>query len=108
MGACAALIFPTTLSIITNAFPDRRERARAVGVWGAVTGLGVAIGPVTGGLLLAHYAWPSVFVALVPVALVAMVATAVFVPESRDPAGPGWIFPASHSRPAPSGCSSTP
>jgi EmrB/QacA subfamily drug resistance transporter len=85
MGACAALIFPTTLSIITNAFPDRRERARAVGVWGAVTGLGVAIGPVTGGLLLDHYAWPSVFIALVPVALVAMVATAVFVPESRDP-----------------------
>jgi EmrB/QacA subfamily drug resistance transporter len=85
MGACAALIFPTTLSIITNTFPDRRERARAVGIWGAVTGLGVAIGPVTGGLLLAHYDWPSVFVALVPVAVVAMAAAAVLVPESRDP-----------------------
>ena len=85
MGAFAALIFPTTLSIITNTFPDRRERARAIGIWGAVTGLGVAIGPVTGGLLLAHYSWPSVFLALVPVALVALVAAAVLVPESRDP-----------------------
>jgi EmrB/QacA subfamily drug resistance transporter len=85
MGACAALIFPTTLSIIANTFPDRRERARAVGIWGAVTGLGVAVGPVTGGLLLAHFSWPAVFVALVPVAVVAMVAAAVLVPESRDP-----------------------
>ena len=69
MGASAAVIFPTTLSIITNAYPDRRQRAKAIGVWGAVTGLGVAVGPVTGGLLLAHFGWPSVFVALVPVAL---------------------------------------
>ena len=85
MGMFAALIFPTTLSIITNTFPDRGERARAIGIWGAVTGLGVAIGPVTGGLLLAHYSWPSVFLALVPVALVALVAAAILVPESRDP-----------------------
>ena len=86
MGASAAVIFPTTLSIITNAFPDRRERAKAIGVWGAVTGLGVAVGPVTGGVLLAHFGWPSVFVALVPVALVAMAATWAWVPESSDPA----------------------
>src|SRR4051812_39589573 len=74
MGAFTALIFPTTLSIIANTFPARRERAGAIGIWGAVTGLGVAIGPVTGGLLLAHFSWPAVFVALVPVAVVAMVA----------------------------------
>ncbi|WP_041258720.1 MFS transporter [Pseudofrankia inefficax] len=86
MGAFAALIFPTTLSIITNAYPDRAERAKAIGVWGAVTGLGVAIGPVTGGLLLAHFWWGSVFVALVPVALVAAVLAFVLVPESSDPA----------------------
>jgi EmrB/QacA subfamily drug resistance transporter len=85
MGAFAALIFPTTLSIITNTFPNRSERARAIGIWGAVTGLGVAIGPVTGGLLLERYQWPAVFVALVPVALIAMAATFALVPESSDP-----------------------
>src|SRR6266536_335704 len=85
MGASAAVIFPTTLSIITNAFPDRGERAKAIGLWGAVTGLGVAVGPVTGGLLLAHFGWPSVFVALVPVALLAFAATWAWVPESSDP-----------------------
>ena len=85
MGASAAVIFPTTLSIITNAFPDRGERAKAIGLWGAVTGLGVAIGPVTGGLLLAHFGWPSVFLALVPVALVALAATWLWVPESSNP-----------------------
>jgi EmrB/QacA subfamily drug resistance transporter len=86
MGAFAAVIFPTTLSIITNTFPDRGERAKAIGIWGAVTGLGVAVGPITGGVLLAHFSWPSVFVALAPVALVAFVATLRFVPESSDPA----------------------
>ncbi|MGZ4582286.1 MAG: MFS transporter, partial [Nocardioidaceae bacterium] len=52
MGTFAALIFPTTLSVIRNAFEGRRERAAALGVWGAVVGVGVAAGPVTGGLLL--------------------------------------------------------
>jgi EmrB/QacA subfamily drug resistance transporter len=85
MGAFAALIYPTTLSIITNAYPDRRERAGAIGIWGAVTGLGVAVGPVTGGLLLAHFWYGSVFLALVPAALVAAIATAAIVPESRQP-----------------------
>jgi MFS family permease len=88
MGTFAALIFPTTLSVITNAFPDRWERAGAVGAWGAVAGLGVAVGPVLGGLLLREFSWPSVFVALVPVALVAAGAVFLVVPESRDPATP--------------------
>jgi len=87
MGAFAALIYPTTLSIITNAYPDRRERAGAIGIWGAVTGLGVAAGPVTGGLLLAHFWWGAVFLALVPVAVLAAGLAFVLVPESRDPAG---------------------
>jgi predicted MFS family arabinose efflux permease len=55
MGFFAALIFPTTLSIISNTFRERRERAAALGVWGAVVGIGVAAGPVTGGVLLEHF-----------------------------------------------------
>jgi EmrB/QacA subfamily drug resistance transporter len=86
MGACAAVIFPTTLSVITNAFPVRHERARAIGVWGAVTGLGVAVGPVCGGLLLSHFGWVSVFLALVPVSLVGLLAAWRWVPESSNPA----------------------
>lgn len=88
MGAFAALIFPTTLSVITNTFTDRGERAKAVGIWGAVTGLGVAVGPVVGGLLLSRFNWPSVFVGLVPVALLAAAVVWRVVPESRDPAAP--------------------
>jgi EmrB/QacA subfamily drug resistance transporter len=85
MGTFAALIYPTTLSIITNAYPDRKERAKAIGIWGAVTGLGVAVGPVSGGLLLAHFWYGSIFLALVPVAIIAAVATAFTVPESSEP-----------------------
>jgi EmrB/QacA subfamily drug resistance transporter len=88
MGTFAALIFPTTLAVISNTFPDRGERAKAVGVWGAVTGLGVAVGPVTGGLLLTWFSWPSVFLALVPVALLATAVVHRAVPESRDPDAP--------------------
>src|SRR3954462_15318740 len=89
MGTFAALIFPTTLSIISNTFRERRERAAALGIWGAVVGLGVAMGPITGGVLLEQFYWGSVFWALVPLALVTAVAAFLFVPESRDPSVPG-------------------
>ncbi|PWN02672.1 MFS transporter [Nocardioides silvaticus] len=88
MGAFAALIFPTTLSIISNTFTDRRQRAAALGGWGAIVGVGVASGPVTGGLLLEHFYWGSIFLALVPLALVAAGLAFALVPESRDPAVP--------------------
>lgn len=88
MGVFAALIFPTTLSIITNAFSDRRQRAAALGGWGAVVGVGVAAGPVTGGLLLEHFSWSSVFWALIPLALLAAALAVILVPESRDPGVP--------------------
>src|SRR5262245_11760970 len=93
MGTFAALIFPTTLSIISNTFRERRERAAALGIWGAVVGLGVAAGPITGGVLLEHFYWGSVFWALVPLALVTAVAAYVLVPESRDPAVPPLDLP---------------
>ncbi len=88
MGAFAALIFPTTLSIISSTFTDRRQRAAALGGWGAIVGVGVASGPVTGGLLLEHFYWGSIFLALVPLALVAAGLAFALVPESRDPAAP--------------------
>jgi EmrB/QacA subfamily drug resistance transporter len=92
-GVCAAVIFPATLSIIANAFTERRERASALGIWGAATGIGVATGPVVGGWLLEHFAWQSVFWAMVPVALVAIGLAVVFVPESRDASVPPLDLP---------------
>lgn len=83
-GVSAAVIFPTTLSIIANAFTDRRERASALGAWGASVGVGVAAGPVIGGALLEHFSWHSVFWAQVPLALVTAAMALVLVPESRD------------------------
>ena len=88
MGVGAAVIFPTTLSIISNTFSDRRERAQAIGIWGAITGLGVATGPLAGGWLLEHFWWGSVFLYMAPVAALAIGLTWRFVPESRDPATP--------------------
>jgi EmrB/QacA subfamily drug resistance transporter len=88
MGVGAAVIFPTTLSIISNTFSDRRERAQAIGIWGAITGVGVATGPLAGGWLLEHFWWGSVFLYMAPVAALAMLLTWRFVPESRDPATP--------------------
>ena len=65
MGLGAALIFPATLSLLTNVFTERRERARAIGLWGASTGVGIAVGLIIGGWLLERFSWSSVFFALV-------------------------------------------
>ena len=88
MGIGAALIFPATLAILTNVFTDRSERAKAIGVWSAVTGLAVAAGPITGGWLLDHYWWGSVFYINVPVVIVAVLAAVVLVPDSREEHAP--------------------
>ena len=84
MGIGAAMIFPATLAIITNAFRDPAERAKAIGIWSAVSGMAVAFGPITGGWLLEHFWWGSVFFVNVPVTIVGLVATWRLVPESRD------------------------
>jgi EmrB/QacA subfamily drug resistance transporter len=88
MGAGGAMIMPATLSIITNVFTERRERAQAIAIWSATAGAAVAIGPVTGGWLLEHFWWGSVFLVNVPVVVVALVLGQLFVPTSRDPAAP--------------------
>jgi EmrB/QacA subfamily drug resistance transporter len=84
MGVGAALIFPATLAILVNVFTDPRQRAIAISVWAATSGLAVALGPVSGGLLLEHFWWGSVFIINVPVIAVAIVAIALVVPTSRD------------------------
>ena len=86
MGIGGACIYPSTLSILTNTFHDDRERARAIGIWAGVSGLGVAIGPLAGGLLVEHFWWGSVFLVNVPICLIAIVAGHFFVPTTtRDP-----------------------
>src|SRR5262249_20945092 len=88
MGLGAAAIFPSTLSLISNVFTERKERAKAIGLWGATTGVGVATGPIVGGWLLEGFWWGSVFLFMVPVAAVVAALVALTVPTSRDPAAP--------------------
>ena len=85
MGLGATLIMPATLSIITNTFRDRDERQRALGIWAGTTGAGVALGPIVGGVLLAHFSWGSVFLINVPIALLGLALAIPLVPNSLDP-----------------------
>jgi EmrB/QacA subfamily drug resistance transporter len=78
-----SMLNPVAMSIITNTFTDRRERARAIGVWGGVVGLSMALGPVLGGVLVAGLGWRSIFWLNVPVGVAAIVLAALFVPESK-------------------------
>ena len=87
MGVGGALIMPSTLSILTNVFPAH-ERPKAIGAWAAVSGLGIAIGPVSGGWLIEHFEWSAVFLVNVPFVLLALVGGRMLVPESKDPATP--------------------
>ena len=84
MGIGGALIMPATLSVLTNVFP-REERGKAIGIWAGMASMGIGLGPLMGGLLLEWFDWSSVFLLNVPVALIAIAAGAVLVPNSRDP-----------------------
>jgi EmrB/QacA subfamily drug resistance transporter len=86
MGAGAALTVPSSLSIINDVFREPAQRARAIGAWAATIGLGVAIGPIAGGLLLARFWWGSIFLLNVPIVFVAFVAAVLLVPDSKNPA----------------------
>jgi DHA2 family multidrug resistance protein-like MFS transporter len=81
MGIGGAAVLPVTLAIITNVFPPK-ERGRAIGIWAGAVGVAIAIGPITGGFLLEHFWWGSVFLINVPVVIVGLVGIALIVPES--------------------------
>ena len=92
MGIGGALIMPSTLSILTDVFP-REERGKAIGIWAGVAGLGIGIGPLTGGFLLEHLWWGSVFFIHIPIVAFALLAGMALVPESRDPDPAALDFP---------------
>ena len=78
-----SMLNPVAMSIITNVFTDPKERARAIGVWGGVVGISLALGPIVGGALVDSVGWRSIFWINVPVGMAALLLTALFVPESR-------------------------
>jgi len=80
-----SMLNPIAMSIITNTFTERAERARAIGIWGGVVGLSMALGPLVGGLLVSSIGWRSIFWVNIPVGLAALLLTALFVPESKAP-----------------------
>jgi EmrB/QacA subfamily drug resistance transporter len=88
MGLGAALMFPSTLSLLVNVFTERGERAKAIGIWGATTGVGIAAGPIVGGWLLERFWWGSIFAFMAVAAAVIAVLVALVVPTSRDPRTP--------------------
>jgi EmrB/QacA subfamily drug resistance transporter len=80
-----AMLNPVAMSIVRNVFEDPRERAQAIGVWGAMFGISLALGPVVGGALVDAVGWRSVFLVNLPVGILALMLTALYVPESRAP-----------------------
>ncbi|MFI6054591.1 DHA2 family efflux MFS transporter permease subunit [Streptomyces violascens] len=91
MGFGAAFVMPSTLAIIANVF-DRDERPKAIGIWTGTVGIGIALGPIVGGLLLQHFWWGSAFLVNVPIVAIGVVAMAALVPDSKDPR-PGRLDP---------------
>ncbi|MCU1502951.1 MAG: Drug resistance transporter, EmrB/QacA subfamily [Ilumatobacteraceae bacterium] len=85
MGVGGAFIMPSTLSIITDIFRDPAERGKAIGIWAGVSALGIGLGPITGGVLLEHFWWGSVFIVNVPIVITGLILGFLLVPESRDP-----------------------
>ncbi|MYB76833.1 MAG: MFS transporter [Chloroflexi bacterium] len=84
MGVGGALIMPSTLSILIDVFP-REERGRAISIWAGVAGMGIGLGPLTGGLLLENFWWGSIFLINIPIAVLALAGGLFVIPESRDP-----------------------
>ncbi|MGW0790041.1 MFS transporter [Streptomyces sp. NPDC002911] len=85
LGVAGATLMPSTLALISNMFAEQRQRSLAIGVWATSFALGMALGPVVGGVMLNHFWWGSVFLLAVPVAIVTLVAAPALIPEYRAP-----------------------
>ncbi|MGW6408800.1 MFS transporter [Streptomyces vinaceus] len=90
LGVGGAMIMPATLSILRQVFPDRRERALAIGIWTAVAAIGAASGPVLGGFLVQHFWWGSVFLINIPLMALILPLGRWLLPESRGAADGPW------------------
>lgn len=90
LGVGGAMIMPATLSILRQVFPDRRERALAIGIWSAVAAVGAAVGPLLGGFLLEHFWWGSVFFVNIPLMLVSLPVGRLLLPESTGDRDGPW------------------
>ncbi|MFF3613904.1 MFS transporter [Streptomyces sp. NPDC002580] len=90
LGVGGAMIMPATLSILRQVFPDRRERALAIGIWSAVAAVGAAVGPLLGGFLLEHFWWGSVFLINIPLMIVSLPVGRLLLPESRGDRDGPW------------------
>ncbi|MGW1806709.1 MFS transporter [Streptomyces sp. NPDC002078] len=90
LGVAGATLMPATLALIRNLFHDPRERSLAVGIWGATASAGTAVGPITGGFLLEHFWWGSVFLINLPVMAVLVLVGIRTLPESRNPNPGPW------------------
>lgn len=90
LGVGGAMIMPATLSILRQVFPDRRERAVAIGVWSAVAAVGAATGPVIGGFLVEHFWWGSVFLINIPLMALILPVGRLLLPESRGSDDGPW------------------
>src|SRR5690349_20935644 len=90
LGVGGAMIMPATLSILRQVFPDRRERALAIGIWSAVAAVGAAVGPLLGGFLLEHFWWGAVFLVNIPLMLVSLPVGRMLLPESRGAVDGPW------------------
>jgi len=83
-GVGGGMLTPVSLSLVTAMFPDAGERGEAIGVWAAMMGVGIGLGPILGGLLLTWFPWGSVFFVNVPVVIAALIPISLLVPESKD------------------------
>lgn len=88
-GIGGAVMMPSSLSVLTNTFPDHKERAQAIGMWAAVSGISLAVGPVVGGVMVDSFGWQSIFYLNVPIGVIAFLVAFLIMQESKNPEGRG-------------------